>query len=143
MMKTPATGQTNPRILLTGGSGFPGKAIVQELLAPGSPVQLSLLRIFDLTAYAGPADPRIEIVSGDIRDASAVHNACRGIDLVIHSAAVVDWGTKPEEEVLSVNFGGTENVVNACREQRVRHLVYTSSLDAIFGGSKKKFAGEG
>ena len=112
------------------------------MLAPVSPVQLSLLRIFDLTAYAGPADPRIEIVSGDIRDASAVHNACRGIDLVIHSAAGVDWGTKPEEEVLSVNFGGTENVVNACREQRVRHLVYTSSLDAIFGGARKNSPGK-
>ena len=126
--------QLNPSILLTGGSGFLGKAIVKELLAPGSPLSPSLLRIFDVSTYSGPADSRIEMVTGDIRDAQAVSAACRGIDLVIHSAAVVDWGTKPEKEVLDVNFGGTENVVNACMEHHVRHLVYTSSLDAVFEG---------
>jgi nucleoside-diphosphate-sugar epimerase len=126
--------QPNPRILLTGGSGFLGRAIVKELLDPDSPLKPSLLRIFDLSAYSGPADERIEMVTGDVRDVAAVSKACLGIDLVIHSAAIVDWGTKPEREVLSVNFGGTENIVRACHEHQVRHLVYTSSLDAIFGG---------
>ncbi|MFZ4520545.1 MAG: NAD-dependent epimerase/dehydratase family protein [Bacteroidales bacterium] len=120
--------------MLTGGSGFLGKAIVKELLAPGSPLSPAMLRIFDISPYSGPADSRIEMVTGDIRDAQAVSAACRGIDLVIHSAAVVDWGTKPEKEVLDVNFGGTENVVNACMEHHIRHLVYTSSLDAVFEG---------
>ncbi len=125
---------SNPRILLTGGSGFLGKAIVRELLDPGSPVKPSLLRIFDLSAYDGPPDTRMEMVTGDIRDAAAVNQACRGIDLVIHSAAMVDWGTKPEQEVLSVNFGGTENIVRGCYEHHVPHVVYTSSLDAVFSG---------
>jgi nucleoside-diphosphate-sugar epimerase len=134
MTKLQTAGPYNPRILLTGGSGFLGRAIVKELLAPGSPLTPSMLRIFDLSGYTGPSDERIEIVTSDIRDASAVNEACRNIDLVIHSAAIVDWGTMPEQEVLSVNFGGTENVVRACHEQGVRHLVYTSSLDAVFEG---------
>ena len=134
MTSHPVTGNPTPRILLTGGSGFLGKAIVRELLAPGSPVQPSLLRIFDLKPCSGPADDRIEMVTADIRDAAAVSEACRGIDMVIHSAALVDWGTRPEPEVLAINFGGTENVVKGCRQHGVRHLVYTSSLDAIFGG---------
>lgn len=129
-----ATGHSNPRILVTGGSGFLGMAIVHELIAPDSPLQPSLLRIFDISPYHGPADGRIKVITGDICDAAAVGEACRNIDLVIHAAAVVDWGTKPEKEVLSVNFGGTENVVRACLANGVRHLVYTSSLDAVFEG---------
>ena len=124
----------SPTILLTGGSGFLGRAIVKELLDPGSPVSPSFLRIFDLSPYNGASDGRIEMVTGDIRDAAAVGEACRGIDLVIHAAAVVDWGTRPENEVLAVNFDGTRHVVRACLENRVRHLVYTSSLDAVFEG---------
>jgi len=127
-------GYKPPRILLTGGSGFLGKAIVKELLDAGSPLKPALLRIFDLVPYPGPPDERIEMLTGDICDASAVNNACRDIDLVIHAAALVDWGTKPEKEVLAINFGGTENIVNGCLANRVRHLVYTSSLDAVFGG---------
>jgi nucleoside-diphosphate-sugar epimerase len=126
---------TNPRILLTGGAGFLGMAIARELLDPLSPVKPSLLRIFDISVYNGPADARIEAIRGDIRDAAAVNRACAGIDLVIHAAAIVDWGTKPAEEVLSINFGGTEHVVKACIEQGVPYLVYTSSLDAVFGGT--------
>ncbi|MEI6681050.1 MAG: NAD-dependent epimerase/dehydratase family protein [Bacteroidota bacterium] len=123
-----------PRILITGGSGFLGRAIAAELLGTSSPLPPSLLRIFDLVPYAGPADERIECLTGDIRDAQAVSDACQGIDLVIHSAAMVDWGTRPEQEVLSVNFGGTENVIRGCCLHGVSHLVYTSSLDAVFGG---------
>jgi nucleoside-diphosphate-sugar epimerase len=121
-------------ILLTGGAGFLGQAIVKELLAPGCPVTFSLLRIFDVIPYCGPEDARIESVTNDIRDAAAVTLACRGIDVVIHSAAIVDWGTRPVEEVYAVNYTGTENVVRACREMGVKHLVCTSSLDAIYAG---------
>ena len=126
--------QSDIRILVTGGSGFLGKAIVKELLDQASPLKPSLVRIFDIAAYSGPSDDRIDLVTGDIRDAEAVFAACSGIDLVIHSAAMVDWGTHPEEVVLAVNYGGTENVVRACLAQHVKHLVYTSSLDAVFGG---------
>lgn len=121
-------------ILLTGSSGFIGKAIVKELLAPDSPLNLSLIRIFDINPYRGESDPRIETVTGDIRDYEAVTRACEGIDVVIHAAAIVDWGTQPEEVVYSVNFTGTENIVNACLANGVKHLVYTSSLDAIYEG---------
>ena len=126
--------QQDVRILVTGGSGFLGKAIVRELLAPGSPLKPSLIRILDLSVYQGPSNSRIEMITGDICNAEVADNACRGIDLVIHTAALVDWGTKPEHEVLAINFGGTKNVVSACLEHKVKHLVYTSSLDAIFGG---------
>ncbi len=121
-------------ILLTGASGFIGNAIVKELLAADSPIAFSRLRLLDVAPYQGPTDPRLEIITADIRDTAAMLLACEGIDLVIHSAAIVDWGTKPEAEVCAVNFTGTENMVNACLQRGVKHLVYTSSLDAIYGG---------
>jgi sterol-4alpha-carboxylate 3-dehydrogenase (decarboxylating) len=122
------------RILLTGGSGFMGKAIAAELLDQHCPFEVSMLRIFDVNKYTGPPDPRLEFLSGDVRDYRAVVGACLDIDLVIHSAAIVDWGTKSEEDVLSVNVEGTDNIIKACKEQNVKYLVYTSSLDAVFGG---------
>ena len=121
-------------VLLTGGSGFLGRAIVREFLSTGCPVDFSLLRIFDLQRYDGPTDDRIEMVIGDVRDEDALFKACEGIDAVIHAAAVVDWGTRPESEVFAVNFTGTENVVKVCKERGIRFLVYTSSLDAIYTG---------
>jgi len=54
---------------------------------------------------------------------------------VIHSAAIIDWGTKSKKEVLDVYVGGTENIINACLENGVKYLIYTSSLDAVFTGT--------
>lgn len=122
------------KILLTGGSGFLGKALVREILSTDSPVSCQLLRIFDLNPYTGPADDRIEMVQADIRDRDALANACEGIDAVIHAAAIVDWGTHPEREVYAVNYESTCKVIDACRLAGVKYLIYTSSLDAIYTG---------
>jgi len=120
--------------LLTGGSGFLGKFIIAEMLSPGSPLPLKSLRIFDSADYTGQADPRIEFIKGDVLDQQSLINACKGIDVVIHSAAIVDWGTHLPEEVYAVNTKGTDNIINACKADGVKVLVFTSSLDAVFGG---------
>lgn len=121
-------------VLLTGGSGFLGHALMRELLDSSAPLKASKITIFDISDYHGPSDERVSFIRGDIRNAEQVTSACKGVDVVIHSAAVVDWGTKSEEEVFAVNTTGTENVINGCRAHGVPYLVYTSSLDAIYGG---------
>jgi len=125
---------TNPKILITGGSGFLGSRIVEELFAVDGPLKPSSVRIFDLKAYKGQFANQIEFVKGDIQNEKDVELACSDIDLVIHSAAIIDWGTKSKEEVLNTNVGGTKNIINACFKKNIRYLVYTSSLDAVFTG---------
>ncbi len=122
------------KILVTGGSGFLGKRIVEELLPDNSPLRVERVRIFDLKEYNGDHGGRVEFMQGDILDRKRLSAACEGMDLVIHSAAIIDWGTQPRKRVLDVNAGGTRNVIEACKEHGIRHLVYTSSLDAVFTG---------
>ena len=122
-------------ILVTGGAGFLGKAIVRELLEPTSPITPARIRIFDIAdPHMSGVDPRIEYYKGDVRDKKAVSDACNAMDLVIHSAAIIDWGTITEEEIYAVNTTGTQNVVDACKLHGIRYMVYTSSLDAVYSG---------
>jgi nucleoside-diphosphate-sugar epimerase len=123
------------RVLLTGGSGFLGTALRRELLDQTPPFPLKSLRILDLeTGGEHPSDPRVEWIRGDVRDPVAVAGACREMDVVLHAAAIVDWGTRSEEEIMAVNLEGTRNVVRACTECGVKVMVYTSSLDVLFSG---------
>jgi len=122
-------------VLVTGGAGFLGKAIVRELLDAKSPVEVPELRILDIREYDGVSDGRIHCLRGDICNYDDVSRACKGIDIVIHAAAIVDWGTRSEKEVYTTNFIGTQNVVKACKENDVTMLVFTSSLDAVITGA--------
>ncbi|MBN2523293.1 MAG: NAD-dependent epimerase/dehydratase family protein [Bacteroidales bacterium] len=125
---------SNLNILVTGGAGFLGKAIVHELLDSKSPINPGEIRIIDTKEYLGKKDDRIHFIKGDICNFNDIDQACRGIDLVIHSAAIVDWGTKLPEEVYRVNYTGTQNVIGSCKKNNVRMLVYTSSLDTVING---------
>ena len=120
--------------LLTGGSGFLGRAIVREILEDTSPLKIKELRILDLEPLNEPGDTRIKFIRGDVRDKKIVQETSQGCDLVIHSAAIVDWGTRSEEEVMAVNHQGTLNVIEACRTMGVEALLYTSSLDVLYDG---------
>ncbi len=122
------------RILLTGGAGFLGRFITEELLDPSSPVLIKELIIYDVDTTGLTDDKRIRAITGDVRDGDTLKEAAKGADLVIHSAAIVDWGSFSDDEILSVNYGGTVKVVEACRANGINALVYTSSLDVLFDG---------
>lgn len=106
-------------ILLTGGSGFLGSFIIRELLEGSSPLPMKSLTVLDRNPMMNNADERIRFIRADIRDRNKLAEACRGADVVIHSAAIVDWGTKSRQEILSVNYEGTRTVVEACIEAGV------------------------
>ena len=126
---------SQPHIFLTGGSGFIGSRIVEELLADDSPLKPSKITIFDIQPYQGIQNELIEFVQGNIFDYTVVESASKNADIAIHSAAIIDWGTKSKQEVLNINVEGTKNMIKACKANNINHLVYTSSLDAVFTGS--------
>ena len=115
-------------VLVTGGGGFLGRVIVEQLVARGDRV-----RSFGRGRYPDLEALGVEVVRGDIADRDAVVRACEGVEAVIHVAALpgiaVKWA--PYERA---NVVGTENVLAGCRTHRISRLVYTSSPSITFAG---------
>jgi len=119
--------------LVTGGAGFIGSNIVAELLAQGHDVT-----VLDnlLSGYRSNLDPfpQVRFIEGDVRDPAAVSEAVQGAEVVFHHAASV--GNKrsidnPLEDA-EINVLGTIQVLQGCREAKVRKIV-TASSAGIFG----------
>ncbi|MFH1747743.1 MAG: NAD-dependent epimerase/dehydratase family protein [Planctomycetota bacterium] len=116
------------KTLVTGGGGFLGRAVVEQLLARGDSV-----RSYSRGDYPELRALGVEVLRGDLADADAVRRACADCDVVFHAAARPGvWGRY--EEYHAPNVIGTENVLDACRAQGVRRLVYTSSPSVVFDG---------
>jgi 3beta-hydroxy-delta5-steroid dehydrogenase / steroid delta-isomerase len=109
--------------------------MVEELLYDDSPLKAGKIKLLDIKAYKGKTDPKVEFTLGDVQNSSLMDELCKGVDIVIHSAAIIDWGTKSKQEVLDVNVEGTNNMIRACVKNGVQHFVFTSSLDAVFTGN--------
>lgn len=123
--------RVGPVCLVTGGNGYVGKHLVRRLLELGCEV-----RALDLAAFQG--DSRVTSIVGDIRRISDIGPACRGVDTVFHTAAIINTLTlaRPSvrREVYGVNVLGTECVIRACRAAGVKKLVFTSSITVAVGG---------
>lgn len=118
----------NQSILVTGGGGFLGGAVVERLLEKGARV-----RSFSRRRSAWLAAAGVEQVQGDIGEPKAVAAACRGVDTVFHIAAKAGvWGRTAD--FYRTNVIGTRNVIAACRAGSVGTLVYTSSPSVVFDG---------
>lgn len=125
----------NPTVLITGGSGFLGSALVRELLKSG-PGHLSpaRIRILDARPPSRKPDDRIEFLHGDIRSSEDLERACEGVDLVFHCAAAIDWGQRPRSFLYDVNVNGTNTVIAAAARSGARAMVYTSTMDVLYDG---------
>ena len=99
------------KVLVTGGGGFLGLYIVEQLVEAGETV-----RVFCRGEYPRLKELNVETIQGDIRDAAAVERACTGIETVYHTAAVSGiWG--PWDYFYGINTQGTLNVLEACQSQ--------------------------
>lgn len=115
-------------VLVTGGGGFLGSAIVALLRERGLSV-----RSISRRRYERLDDWGVDQIQGDIAEAGAVSSAVEGCQAVFHVAAKAGiWG--PEEEYRRINVDGTKNVISACRAHGVRKLIHTSSPSVVFHG---------
>jgi dTDP-L-rhamnose 4-epimerase len=125
------------RILITGGAGFIGSHLARHLLRHGYEVRA--LDRLDPQVHPERERPRylddeVELVKGDVRDPTAVAEALRGVDAVVHLAARVGVGQSMYEiaDYCSVNTVGTGVLLEAMLENPVRRLLVASSM-SVYG----------
>lgn len=110
--------------LVTGASGLLGSHIVEQLRLRGKPVRVLVRKNSDRSWLETQG---VEFAEGDVTDRASLERACRGCDVVYHSAARVgDWGPWPEFQAITID--GTRNVVEAAIAAKVRRLVHISSV---------------
>lgn len=113
-------------VLVTGGGGFLGRAIVERLLAKGESV-----RILNRRAHPDLQERGVEVICGDLTDKDLLLKAGEGCRAIFHVAAKAGvWGD--EQEYHAINVVGTRNVLESCRENRIPHLIYTSTPSVVF-----------
>jgi UDP-N-acetylglucosamine/UDP-N-acetyl-alpha-D-glucosaminouronate 4-epimerase len=125
--------------LVTGGAGFIGSHIAVRLLQEGQRVRvldnLSTGRKDNLDVIRAAApDSRFEWLEGDIRSVDTCRSACRGVDYVLHQAALASVQRSIENpgDTAAVNVYGLVNVLSAAREHGVRRVVCASS-SSVYG----------
>ena len=119
------------RYLITGATGFLGRAVVEELIRRNAQVYALVL----------PDDPYIELlpkevhtIVGDVCVKSSLADFFAGADAhscVIHCAGIVSVASRPGSKLYQVNVNGTWKVVRQCMEHNVGRLIYISSVHAI------------
>ena len=120
------------KYLVTGGAGFIGSNIVEQLVEEGHEVRIidnfSTGRRSNLLAF----ERDIEIVEGDLLSYERVHNAVRGCDFVLHMGALPSVPRSVQDPLTSatVNIVGTLNVLLCARDTDVRRVVYAASSSA-------------
>jgi len=129
-------------VLVTGGAGFLGVHICDALLLNAA-WGIKKIVIFDVRSPPETQwpfnDPRVRVVVGDLRVTSSIRTAIRehGVECVIHSASPSP--TCAQEPLLrAVNVTGTSNVVEACVEESVPRLVFTSTASVVYTGADQR-----
>jgi len=130
------------RYLVTGGAGFIGSNIAERLIKEGNFVRVldnfSSGKEENLEFSKGLESDKFELIRGDIRDKDACDKAAKGVDYVLHQAALrsVPKSMKDPESYNDVNISGTLNLLQAAGKNKVKRLVFASS-SSIYGDTDK------
>lgn len=120
------------RFLITGAAGFIGSSLARALVADGHHVRcIDNLSSGSLNNLSDISDD-IEFRCVDVRDLDKVRSACKGVEFVLHHAAVASVPQSVEDpvETHNINVTGTLNVLVAARDAGVRRLVFAASSSA-------------
>ena len=114
------------KVIVTGGGGFIGKALVHELLGQGAEVV-----VIGRNRYPALESLGVTCLQGDTRDREFLLHALAGCSTVFHVAAKAGiWGER--SEYFAINTTGTNNVIHSCLQNNVAHLIYTSTPSVVF-----------
>jgi UDP-glucose 4-epimerase len=125
-------GDSMATYLVTGVAGFIGSTLARELLAQGQKVRgldnFSTGKRENVTEILG----QIDLHEADVLDLDALHRACRGVDYVLHEAAIpsVPRSVKDPLGNNRANVDGTLNLLVACRDAKVKRVIYAASSSA-------------
>ena len=123
-----ATPSASGKVLVTGGTGFLGKKIVERLLDQGRAVSV-LARHKDASLEARG----VRFHQTSLTDRDAVRKACEGVSTIFHVAAKVGvWG--PYHSFFETNVLGTRAIIDAAKDAGVSRIVYTSSPSVVYNG---------
>jgi UDP-glucose 4-epimerase len=125
------TDLTGACCLVTGGAGFIGSTIVDQLLAAGA----SDVRVIDnfvrgsWNNLARGLEQGVSVIEGDIRDATLVNRVTEGVDYVFHQAALrITRCAEAPREAVEVLIDGTLNILEAAVTQKVKKVIAAVSL---------------
>ena len=123
-----------PFYLVTGGAGFIGSNIVQELAGRGEKVRV--LDNFSTGKRVNiiPFIDRIELIEGDVRSYHIVREVVEGVDFILHQAALPSVPRSIDDPITTneVNVTGTINILNAAKDAKVKRVIFASS-SSIYG----------
>jgi nucleoside-diphosphate-sugar epimerase len=121
----------NKHLLITGGTGFIGSALVRRLVRDGYRIRVLDDNSRGAVAKLGEVAGQVEIVTGDICDANAVKNATKGVDGVAHLAYIngTEFFYTIPERILEVAVKGMMNVIDGCLANGVGELCLASSSE--------------
>jgi len=124
------------RYLITGGAGFIGSNLAHALVARGDAVRILADFSTGRSRNLAGIEDRVELVRGDLRDPDVVATAVRGVEIILHQAALNSnpRSIKEPAPTNAVNVSGTLLLLEAARHANVRRVVYASS-SSVYGES--------
>jgi len=122
------------RVFVTGGNGFIGSHVVRRLVDQGHSVRCLLRKASKTDRIEGARYQRIE---GDVRDIESVRAGMKDCDAVVHLASLSNWNDIDSPLMTEVVIGGTKNILEVAKEQKLR-VVFVSSVLAVNGSTEPK-----
>lgn len=127
--------KSNPTVLVIGGAGYLGSVLCAKLLKQGYKV-----KVLDNLLYGGRGikelikNKNFTFLRGDIRSTSDVVGSLRGVDAVMHLAAIVGdlSGDENPEETLEINYLATKNIIEACKYAKINRFIFASTC-SVYG----------